>query len=83
MYLRFRYACPRDPAADVGVPCLWPGASRRYPTADGGVTSAPPRGMRGAALACSGGVGSAMTLTATRGPAAAALVLARLARSST
>ncbi len=77
--LRKEHGFNRDPKGRFDIPCVW---SDEPPTLlaklapDGGTTADGPRARD---LSCAGGLGSAMTVTATFGLVAVAQVLKRLA----
>lgn len=78
--LRQDYGFSRDPRRRFDVPCVWSDEPMVFPAPDGGVCLQRPAGTETRDLSCAGGIGSAVTVTATFGLVAAAHVLQRLAR---
>lgn len=82
--LRARHGFTRNLKRRFDIPCVCSEAQITYYAPDGGVTRSKPsrRGVSSPALACAGGMGSAMTVTATFGLVAVSHVLKRLAAST-
>ncbi|MCC6715693.1 MAG: tRNA threonylcarbamoyladenosine dehydratase [Gammaproteobacteria bacterium] len=79
--LRARHGFTRNLKRRFDIPCVCSEAQPAYYAPDGGVTRRKPsrRGASSPALGCAGGMGSAMTVTATFGLVAVSHVLKRLA----
>ncbi|MGE0383261.1 MAG: ThiF family adenylyltransferase [Gammaproteobacteria bacterium] len=78
-HLRGHYGYTRNPQRRFEVPAVFSAEQPRYPTADGGLSLAPPPDAALRGLGCATGVGSAMPVTATFAMVAAAHVLRKLA----
>jgi tRNA A37 threonylcarbamoyladenosine dehydratase len=76
--LRTDYGFPRNLKRRFDVPCVYSDEQPLFPAADGGVCHEKPH-RPAAGLNCAGGLGSAMTVTAAFGLAAASHVLKKLA----
>ena len=78
--LRQDYGFSRNPRRRFDVPCVWSDEPMVFPSADGGVCLQRPAGTEVRDLSCAGGIGSAMTVTATFALVAVSHVLKRLGR---
>ena len=76
--LRTDYGFPRNLKRRFDIPCVYSDEQPLFPADDGGVCHEKPH-RQAAGLNCAGGLGSAMTVTATFGLVAAAHVLKKLA----
>ena len=76
--LRTDYGFPRNLKRRFDVPCVYSDEQPLYPAEDGGVCHEKPH-RPAAGLNCAGGLGSAMTVTATFGLVAGSQVLKKLA----
>ncbi len=76
--LRTDYGFPRNLKRRFDIPCVYSGEQPLFPADDGGVCHEKPH-RPAAGLNCAGGLGSAMTVTATFGLVAASHVLKKLA----
>ncbi|MFO1435676.1 MAG: tRNA threonylcarbamoyladenosine dehydratase [Gammaproteobacteria bacterium] len=78
--LRQKYGFPRNLKRRFDIPCVCSEDQLTFYDDKGGVTQKKPvrRGASFSALSCAGGIGSAMTVTATFGLVAVAHVLRRL-----
>lgn len=76
--LRTDYGFPRNLKRRFDVPCVYSDEQPLFPAADGGVCHEKPH-RPAAGLNCAGGLGSATTVTASFGLAAASQVLKKLA----
>jgi tRNA A37 threonylcarbamoyladenosine dehydratase len=77
--LRQEYGFPKNPKRRFDVPCVYSAEQPVFPAQDGGVCHDKPHDPGVGRLNCAGGMGSAMTVTATFGLVAAAHVLKKLA----
>lgn len=77
--LRTDYGFSSNPKRRFDVPCVYSLEQPRFPAADGGISAAKPDTASVGGLSCAGGLGSAMTVTAAFGLAAASHVLKKLA----
>lgn len=77
--LRVQHGFSKDLKRRFNIPCVFSDEALRYPAEDGGITSEKPPNKGG--LNCAAGFGSAVTVTATFGMAAAGHVLNKLAAS--
>jgi tRNA A37 threonylcarbamoyladenosine dehydratase len=80
--LRTDYGFPRNLKRRFDIPCVYSSEQPLFPAADGGVCHEKPH-RPAAGLNCAGGLGSAMTVTATFGLVAASHVLKKLASGGT
>jgi len=78
--LRQDFGFPGNPKRRFDIPCVYSEEQPLFPTEDGGVSPEKPETTAGG-LGCAGGLGSAMTVTATFGLVAAAYVLKQLSAS--
>ena len=76
--LRQDYGFPGNPRRRFDIPCVYSGEQPLFPTEDGGVSPEKPDAGTTGGLGCAGGLGSAMTVTATFGLVATAYVLKKL-----
>ena len=76
--LRHDYGFPVNLKRRFDIPCVYSEEQPLFPTEDGGVSPEKPDTATVGGLGCAGGLGSAMTVTATFGLVAAAHVLKRL-----
>ncbi|MGB5339762.1 MAG: tRNA cyclic N6-threonylcarbamoyladenosine(37) synthase TcdA [Gammaproteobacteria bacterium] len=76
--LRSDYGFPKNLKRRFDIPCVYSLEQPVFPAADGSVGYEKPRGQAGGDLSCAGGLGSAVTVTAAFGLAAAAHVLKKL-----
>lgn len=76
--LRTDYGFPKNLKRRFDVPCVYSEENPLFPAADDGVSPARPDYHSLGGLTCAGGLGSAMTVTASFGLAAAAYVLKKL-----
>ncbi len=80
--LRFKYGYTRNPKRTFGVPCVFSSEQQRYPDKDGNPGYCKP-GVAGLTLDCSYGYGSATSVTASFGFAAASKAIELIARHKT
>jgi len=76
--LRSDYGFSKNPQRRFDVPCVFSLEQPLFPDGSGCVSAAKPAGGEIGGLTCAGGLGSAMTVTASFGLVAAAHVLNRL-----
>ncbi len=79
--LRSEHGWTRNPRRRFGVDCVFSSEQARYPKGDGSVAFNKP-GVPGATLDCDSGYGSLVTVTATFGFVAAAIVMNKLVGKS-
>lgn len=77
--LRERYNFSRNLKRRFDIPCVYSEEQIVYPDGAGGICSQKPEGAAASGLSCAGGIGSAVTVTASFGLVAAAHVLKKLA----
>lgn len=78
--LRDVYGFSCNPRRRYSVPTVYSDEPPVFPMADGGVCHRREPGAKVGGLSCAGGIGSAMTVTATFGLMAASVVLNKLAK---
>jgi tRNA A37 threonylcarbamoyladenosine dehydratase len=76
--LRQEYGFTKNPRRRFDIPCVYSAEQPLFPDADGGVCREKPGAAANGGLSCSGTLGSAMTVTASFGLAAAAHVMMTL-----
>jgi len=76
--LRSDYGFPKNLKRRFDIPCVYSLEQPVFPAQNGGVGHEKPGDQTGGSLSCAGGLGSAMTVTAAFGLAAAAHVLKKI-----